>query len=547
MTCNPLIPMAVDQNHNETRIVYRNQVDGVWTMVVRNTGGWYPYDEPERPIVTRTYSSGVNAMRGLMIGPDLLMGDTWQVDDADTALGSHTVELFHLPAAVDADGTLADVDAVLEYVKVQPGVQMYAERAAAEIEAAEAVLVCSDFADAPRDGDPSSFRSVPTATGSYRPRPLFGMSDVDFLRELRTVHGHARLSGPPGAGKTTAVLAAFGDDVVSVQGHRGLTVAALCGQYLPHDGGWRWSDGPLTRAMREGKVLLFDELNRAPADVDDVLLSALDQRRELILADRPDLPAITARDGFMVVATYNEGDAKLRPLTPALLRRLNIHVRVDSDYGIVRDMGVRADLLRVAYKLRSSAHDFGNRHRSEPAWHPQTADLLGAQSMVRFGPQATFTALTASCADRTRLDEAAAVFSSVVGFPVRSVAVLGEDQTPVCVVPDRRVRLTIDEHGGDRWISWVRDDRDDLSAEGWWSGDPGWIEAAKNALLTRSDVLVAQPGLYYRFSPFADDRTVEEMAAAMIAAAGPRGDCTEAIAELPAELFDDDAPADAIY
>lgn len=110
------------------------------------------------------------------------------------------------------------------------------------------------------------------------------------------------------------------------------------------------------------------------------------------------------------------------------------------------------------------------------------------------------------------------------------------------------VTITINEYGGDnRQLVWTRADRDDLTDRGTWSGDPGWVQAAETALLTRSDVLVAHPGLYYQFGQFTGDLPVEEVAAAMIAAASARGDCTEAVAELPADLFDDDAPEGVIY
>lgn len=108
------------------------------------------------------------------------------------------------------------------------------------------------------------------------------------------------------------------------------------------------------------------------------------------------------------------------------------------------------------------------------------------------------------------------------------------------------VTLIVREYNGDRTLTWARADRDDTHDEGAWSGDPQWVEAADSALNLRIPVLIAPPGLYYEFSSHDGTVTVADVAAAMIAAAGDRGDCADVAGELPSELFDDDAPEGAI-
>ena len=111
------------------------------------------------------------------------------------------------------------------------------------------------------------------------------------------------------------------------------------------------------------------------------------------------------------------------------------------------------------------------------------------------------------------------------------------------------VTIHVTEYGGDRTLTWTRAVRDDLTDRGQWSGDPGWVQAAQDALLTRSDVRVAHPNLYYEFGVFDGSTVIADVAAAIIAATNARGDCSQAVAELPAELFavDDDVPDDAVY
>ena len=436
MTIRQLMSVAATVHSGQPRLAYRNQPADTWTMVTVDPVSVHYGDGGQ--LMRTDYDVGLDLMRALLFDtPYFDPRDSLDVEAGDDLLRARTVDVYQLPVEIADDGHLLDVKELLQLVSATSGQPMRAERAVRELDAAPTDFdakiptpVAGVAADTAHVQVATGFDEVPMGGGrTYRPRTLFGMPDVQFLQRLRRMSGHARLSGPPGAGKTSAVLAAFGDDVLSVQGHPDLTVAALCGQYLPvpseHGTQWQWVDGPLTRAMREGKVLLFDEINRAPKDVDDVLLPTVDQRRQLVLSDRPDLPPITAAPGFMVVATLNDLDTGIRPLSAALRRRLNIHVRVDTDYGIAAERGIDGRLLRVAQNLRTSGVDFGRQHNCDPSWYPQMADLEGAATMLEFGAQASFTALTASTDDRGRLQEAAQVFASVFGEQVRPVAELG--------------------------------------------------------------------------------------------------------------------------
>lgn len=429
MTVRQSVAVAATTHSGQPRLAYLNRPGGRWTMVTvdpvsLSVGG--------NDLMQVDYPDGADAMRALLFPTTYFEpADPLDVEEADQLMRSSTVDLFYFPVEIADDGSIIDVRNLLDYVTVEPGQPMRPERAVRELTDPTPPGGGAAVGGEDEDDDAGAqYEPVDLGGGrTYQPRHLFGDSDVQFLRRLRAMGGHIRLSGPPGAGKTTVGLAAFGDDVIPVQGHPDLTVAALCGQYLPSDtdhGRWVWSDGPLTRAMREGKVLLVDEVNRAPKDIDDVLLPAVDDRRQLVLSDRPDLPPIQAADGFMVVATYNDTDSGIRPLSAALRRRLNMHVHVDTDYQIARRRGIDDDLVRVAENLRTSGIDFGRRHDSEPSWYPQMADLEGAQKMLAFGAQAAFTAMTASVDDRGRLRDAADAFSAVFGELVRPVAELGQ-------------------------------------------------------------------------------------------------------------------------
>lgn len=440
MTVRHLVAIAATAHSGAARVVYRNPAARTWTMLTPDPIAAEFGDHDALQVVD--YTSGDHAMRALLHDNTYFNpADSWDIEQTDSLMRTCTVDVYQLPAEVGDDGTVVNVRDLLEYVSVASGQPMRPERALRELAAepqpvglgdadtppsSDDALAEGSAAQAPAAGSPAVFPAIKFGAGRmYLPRTLFGLADVDFLRQLRQMGGHCRLSGPNGSGKSTLPAAAFGADVITVQGQPDLTAAGLCGQYLPRDGGWEWVDGPLTRAMREGKVLLVDELNRAPKDVDDVLLPAVDHRRQLVLADRPDLPPIDAADGFMVVATYNDVDSGIRPLSAALRRRLNMHVRVDTDYTIARTHGIDERLIRVAENLRTSGREFGRRHQCPPAWYPQMADLEGAHRMLAFGAQAAFTALTASTDDPSRLRDAAEAFAAVFGETVLAVAELG--------------------------------------------------------------------------------------------------------------------------
>jgi midasin len=85
-----------------------------------------------------------------------------------------------------------------------------------------------------------------------------------------------------------------------------------------------WEDGPLVTAMRQGCMLLIDEINLAEDAVLERLNSVLEPGRTLLLAEKggPAAEQIVAAEGFRVVATMNPGgDHGKRELSLALSNR----------------------------------------------------------------------------------------------------------------------------------------------------------------------------------------------------------------------------------
>lgn len=131
------------------------------------------------------------------------------------------------------------------------------------------------------------------------------------------------LKGPTGCGKTRFVAhmaARMGRPLYTVSCHDDLTAADLTGRFLLKGGETIWSDGPLTRAVREGAICYLDEIVEARKDVTVVLHPLSDDRRVLPLERTGE--AVAAPSTFMLVASYNPGYQNvLKSLKPSTRQR----------------------------------------------------------------------------------------------------------------------------------------------------------------------------------------------------------------------------------
>ncbi|HTH40822.1 MAG TPA: CbbQ/NirQ/NorQ/GpvN family protein [Rhodocyclaceae bacterium] len=138
------------------------------------------------------------------------------------------------------------------------------------------------------------------------------------------------IKGPTGVGKTRFVAhmaARLGLPLHTVACHDDLTAADLVGRHLIQNGQTVWSDGPLTRAVRQGGICYLDEVVEARKDTTVVIHPLADHRRSLPI-DRTG-EVLTAPDSFMLVVSYNPGYQNfLKGMKPSTRQRF-VSLRFD--------------------------------------------------------------------------------------------------------------------------------------------------------------------------------------------------------------------------
>lgn len=218
---------------------------------------------------------------------------------------------------------------------------------------------------------------------------LAGGNEVRLFEQAYHRRLPVMLTGPTGCGKTRLVEhmgSLLGRPVVTISCHDDLTSADLVGRFMVTGGDVVWTDGPLTRAVKDGAICYLDEVVEARHDSLAILHSLTDHRRALYL-DRAG-EVVSAPDTFMLVCSYNPAyRSSLKELKPSFRQRfvtipmsylppaLETQVVV-AEAGV--DAGTAARLVHCATAIRTADEAF----HFEP---PSTRVLVSAAQLIAAG------------------------------------------------------------------------------------------------------------------------------------------------------------------
>lgn len=201
---------------------------------------------------------------------------------------------------------------------------------------------------------------IPEDVDEYIPRNLVnGNDDLDTLKTAFKARpeGHPQnvlLKGPTGTGKThlcKKVAEELELPMVRVNMNEMTTVEDFVGQFVPsEDGGFEWKDGVMVRLMKEGGLLVIDEINACPPEILFVLHSVLDFR-EITLTQK-DGEVIEADEDFWVVGAMNPDYHGTKKLNEALNDRFRVQFEMDYDKRVERRIIEDENLRELAKKLR---------------------------------------------------------------------------------------------------------------------------------------------------------------------------------------------------
>ncbi|MEM9760965.1 MAG: MoxR family ATPase [Pseudomonadota bacterium] len=231
---------------------------------------------------------------------------------------------------------------------------------------------------------------------------------VDTATHLLAARQAVALIGDAGVGKSRLaqrIASAFDPPFISISGRPTLQEDSLVG----HLAGYNrrvdidryvqsitrreekvtiaWRDGPLIRAMTEGRILLLDEFNRISPALQALLLPVLEDRQITLDRGEGQPTLVSAVESFGMIMTGNRSDEiGLEPVTDALRDRM-VQLDVpapddDARISAMSEAGIEYSRARELYQAIVSRH----MHAGTSAPQSFRPYLAAARLVARIAP-----------------------------------------------------------------------------------------------------------------------------------------------------------------
>jgi len=193
----------------------------------------------------------------------------------------------------------------------------------------------------------------------YVHRKIWGQEDFAVYDHARAKGTNILIYGPTGPGKTTSVeawAAERGLRLATISGNASMEPSQMTGKFVSDgEGAFMWIDGPVTDVVRNGGVLLLDEVNFINPKIYTNLYSLTDGRRSITLLDHHG-ETIEAHKDLTIFATMNPDYIGTTPLNFAFRNRFDIQIPWDYDDAVEEQL-IGSKALRILMKqLRTEAN-----------------------------------------------------------------------------------------------------------------------------------------------------------------------------------------------
>jgi len=186
----------------------------------------------------------------------------------------------------------------------------------------------------------------------YVHRKIWGQEDFAIYDAARAEGVNVLIYGPTGPGKTTSVEAWAAERnlrMASISGNASMEPSQMTGKFVSDgEGAFMWIDGPVTDVVRNGGVLLLDEVNFINPKIYTNLYSLTDGRRNITLLDHHG-ETIEAHKDLTIFATMNPDYIGTTPLNFAFRNRFDIQIPWDYDDAVEEKL-VTCKALRILMK-----------------------------------------------------------------------------------------------------------------------------------------------------------------------------------------------------